>query len=312
MNTTRSVRSPRCNVVARTLVLASLGVALGFSTSFAATVTWNGTDGEYTTGSNWSTSSVPNTNAGDTARITAGAVTYTAGGDLPIHAGGTLQISGGSWTQAGGVAWIQMSGGNILVDGGIFNQGTAGNIIRNATSSITVTAGTANLNGNYINEVATSGTLSISGTGTVNIAGEFKPIESFTLSGGALSANLISFADGPGSVNVSSGTISLDGSGGNSGFYGGGGGKSLNFTEGSTGSLFFRSYTLTELTSDGFMTNGTITYAGAIDGAKFNLSETGGGVLVSAISAVPEPSTYAALAGLAILAGTVVRRRKHN
>lgn len=307
MNLHRSTSSLRSGAV-KTLALASLG-ALSFSPSFAATVTWNGSSGDYATPANWIGNSVPDTNNGDTAHITAGAVTYAAGPDLHIHAGGTLRVSGGSWTQAGGIAWIQMAGGHILVDGGVFTQGTAGDIVRNSSSSITVSAGTASLNGNYINQ-ASNGTLAISGTGVVNIANEFKPVETFTMSGGTLSANLISFADGAGFINFSGGTISLDGSGGNSGFYGGSLAKSLNFTDGSTASLFFRSYTLTELESDGFMSNGTITYNGAIDASKFTISETGGGVLVSAISSVPEPSAYAGLAGLAILGATALRRRK--
>jgi hypothetical protein len=275
----------------------------------AATITWGGSDGEYTTGSNWVGSSVPNTNGGDTARITAGNVTYTPGGDLPLHSGGTLRISGGSWTQVVGNAWIQMAGGTILVDGGVFNQGTAGNIILDAASAITVTAGTANLNGNYIYQAST-GALNISGTGTVNIANEFKPIDTFTMSGGSLSANLISFADGPGSINFSGGLISLNGGGGNSGFYGGGT-QSLNFTSGSTGSLFFSSYTTAELSSDGFLTNGTIRVNGSIDASQFTLVEANGGVYVNlTASAVPEPSTYAALAGILTLGFVIVRRRR--
>lgn len=294
----------------------SLGALIAATTTLltpamltAATITWGGSDGEYTTAANWTGGSLPNTGGGDTARITAGVVTYTPGGDLALQNGGTLRVSGGSWTQVGGIAWIQMAGGNILVDGGVFNQGTAGNIVLNASSSITVTAGTANLSGNYIYQAA-NGSFSISGTGTVNIANEFKPIDTFTMSGGKLSANLISFADGPGSINFSGGLISLNGAGGNSGFYGGGT-QSLNFTSGSTGSLFFSSYTTTELSSDGFLTNGTIRVNGAIDSGLFTLTAADGGVYVSlTASAVPEPSTYAALAGAAILGFVVVRRRR--
>lgn len=290
-------------------IIAATATLLAPSIASAATVVWGGSTGEYTTAANWVGSALPNTAAGDTAHITAGAVTYTPGGDLALQNGGTLRISGGSWTQAGGIAWIQMAGGGILVDGGVFNQGTAGNIVLNASSSITVTAGTANLNGNYIYQ-ASSGTFAISGTGTVNVANEFKPIDTFTMSGGKLTANLISFADGPGSINFSGGQISLNGGGGNSGFYGGGT-QSLNFTSGSTGSLFFSSYTTTELASDGFLTNGTIRFNGTIDSGQFTLTSADGGVYVSlTAAAVPEPSTFASLAGAAILGFTVLRRRR--
>ena len=289
------------------LIALPVAAAFTLSTASAATVIWGGTSGEYTTGANWIGGSVPNTNGGDTAKINAGAVTYTPGGDLPIHAGGKLEISGGSWTQVVNNNWIQLSGGTILVDGGVFNQGTAGNIVTDATSSITVTSGTANLNGNYIYQ-ASGGSLAISGTGVVNVAGEFKPIDTFTMSGGKLTADLISFADGPGSINFSGGQISLNGAGANSGFYGGGT-KSLNFTSSSTGSLFFSSYTLGDLTADGFMTNGTIQYNGATPSGQFTLTAADGGVYVS-LTTVPEPSTYAAIFGAAALGYVMVRRRR--
>ena len=307
MNIQRSYLSAR-GAPSKTLALVCLSAFI-FAQAHAATVTWGGGDGEYTTGANWTGSSVPNTNGGDTAVINSGNVTYTPGGDLAIHSGGKLQISGGSWTQSGGIAWIQMTGGSLLVNGGTFNQGTAGNIITDATSSVTVTSGTANLSGNYIYQ-ASGGALTISGTGTVNVAGEFKPIDTFSMSGGKLTANLISFADGPGSITFSGGSISLNGAGANSGFYGGGT-KSLNFTSSSTGSLFFSSYTLTELTSDGFLTNGTIRYNGTIDAGQFTLTAADSGVYVSLTSAaIPEPSTYAALAGMVILGTAVLARRR--
>ncbi|MFZ4774742.1 MAG: PEP-CTERM sorting domain-containing protein [Terrimicrobiaceae bacterium] len=274
----------------RTSLLALSCLSALSLNSQAATVVWGGSSGEYTTGANWVGGAVPNTNGGDTAQINAGAVTYTPGGDLAIHSGGALQINGGSWTQAGGIAWIQLAGGSLNVAGGTFNQGTAGNIILTATSSINVSSGTANFNGNFLYDPTNLGVLSITG-GTVNVANEFKPISTFTMVGGNLTANLISFADGPGSINFSGGSISLNGAGANSGFYGGGT-KSLNFTSGSSGSLFFSSYTLADLTADGFLTNGTIQYNGAIAAAQFNAVTSGGGVIVSL---VPEPSTYALL-----------------
>lgn len=269
----------------------------------AAIVTWGGSDGDYLTGANWDGGSVPNTGAGDTAVINAGNVTYTPGGDLFIQNGGVLQINGGSWTQAGGIAWIQMAGGILNVAGGVFNQGTSANIVKNASSVINVSAGTANFNGNLIYDSVNTGQLNITG-GTVNVANEFKPIETFSMTTGVLTADLISFADGPGSILFSGGLISVNGAGGNSGFYGGGT-KGLNFTTGSTGSLFFENYTLAELSSDGFLTNGTIQLNGVASAGSFNVFEQGGGVVVTL---VPEPSVMAlACAGF----GTVLffRRR---
>jgi hypothetical protein len=269
----------------------------------AATVVWGGGSGEYLTGSNWVGDAVPSTASGDTAVINSGAVTYTPGGDLAIHSGGALILNGGSWTQSGGIAWIQLGGGSLNVAGGTFNQGTSGNIVRNSGSSITVSAGVANFSGNFINQ-ADLGTFTVAG-GTVNIANEFKPITSFTMTGGTLSANLISFADGPGAIDFTGGTISVDGAGINSGFYGGGT-KSLNFSTGSTGSLFFRNYSLAALTVDHFLTNGTLQLNGVIAPSGFNAVEADGGVV---ITVVPEPSTpLTLLGGMGTL--ILLRRRK--
>lgn len=271
----------------------------------AATVVWGGGNGDYLTGANWVNGSVPNTSAGDTAEINSGAVTYTPGGDLAIHNGGALVLNGGSWTQAGGIAWIQLGGGSLTVAGGTFNQGTAGNIVRDINTTISISAGTANFSGNFLNQ-ANLGNFSITG-GTVNIANEFKPINSFTMTGGTLSVTLISFADGPGIIDFTGGTISVDGSSFYSGFYGGGS-QSLNFSTASTGALFFRNYSLTALAEDGFLTNGTLQWNGAVAPSAFSAVESDGGVVITII---PEPSTPLTLLG-GMGALLLLRRRKSN
>lgn len=313
-----------------TLCMGALTVGLTAMPSInAAVVTWDGVDGEYTDGINWDTDTVPNTAGGDTAVINAGNVNYTPGGDLTIGGGGSLQINGGSWTQSGGVAWIQVGDGSIVVSGGTFNQGTAGNIVLtgggsfvvnggtfnqgsggfevNATSSISVSAGTANLNGNLIYQPTTSVAVSLSGTGTINVAGEFKPVETFTMSSGTLDTALISFADGTGGINFTGGQISLDGAGTFSGFYAPTEDKSINFTTGSTGVLFFKNYTLADLAEDGFLTNNAIQYNGDIDAGAFNVFEVDGGVQVSL---VPEPGALA-LIGMGLLSVAARRRNNH-
>lgn len=290
--------------IASTLV-AGAALAFSFSSAHSAIVTWGGSNGEYTTGSNWNGGNVPNTGAGDTAVINAGNVTYTPGGDLFIQNGGILQINGGSWTQAGGIAWIQLAGGTLNVAGGVFNQGTSQNIVKTASTVINVSSGTANFNGNLIYEPTNSGQLNITG-GTVNVANEFKPISQFTMTSGVLDANLISFADGPGGITFTGGTISLNGAGPFSGFYGGGLAKGLNFTTGSTGTVFFESYTIADLNADGFLTNGTIQLNGAISAGSFTVVEQNGGV---SVSLVPEPSVVAlACGGLSTI--LFFRRRK--
>jgi hypothetical protein len=287
------------------LHLAPLALAalLPIPSLSAATVVWGGGNGDYLTGINWVGGAVPSTTSGDTAVINSGAVAYTPGGDLAIHSGGALVLNGGSWTQAGGIAWIQLGGGSLNVAGGTFNQGTAGNIVRNSGTNITVSDGVANFSGNFINR-ADLGGFTITG-GTVNIGNEFKPIDTFTMTGGTLSANLISFADGPGIINLTGGTISVDGAGFYSGFYGGGT-QSINFSTASTGSLFFRDYSLTALAADNFLTNGTLRWNGAVDPGAFSAVESDGGVVITVI---PEPSTpLTLLGGMATL--MLLRRRK--
>lgn len=285
------------------LLLSALTIA-ALSPASAAIVTWGGSDGDYLTGSNWVGGSVPNTNGGDTAQIDGGNVTYTPGGDLAIHSGGALQINGGSWTQAGGIAWIQLAGGSLNVAGGVFNQGTAGNIVRDSSTTIAVSSGTANFNGNLINDT-NYGVLNITG-GTVNVGNEFKPISSFTMSAGTLNSTLISFADGPGGITFTGGLLSVDGSGSYSGFYGGSLSKGLNFTTGSTGTLFFENYTLSDLTTDAFLTNGTIQYNGAISASSFSAYAQDGGVV---LELVPEPSTVLLACG-GLSAVLFFRRRR--
>jgi len=313
--------------IASTL-LAGAALALSFSPAYSAIVTWGGSNGEYLTGSNWSTGNVPNTNGGDTALINSGNVTYTAGGDLAIHAGGALTLTGGSWTQAGGISWIQVGGGSINVNGGTFNQGTAqnmvlsgggvvnvaggvfnqgsGGFVRDNTSAINVSSGTANLGGNLLYNPTALGTFTVTG-GTVNVENEFKPIADFTMTSGVLSCTLISFADGPGDITLTGGTIAVDGSSFYNGFYGGGA-QGVNFTSGSTGTLFFENYTIADLTADGFLTNGTIQYNGAASAGSFSIVEQGGGVAVTL--AIPEPSALALACGA--LGSAFFFRRRHR
>ncbi|MCW1923679.1 carbohydrate-binding domain-containing protein [Luteolibacter arcticus] len=292
------MKSPCLSSVRFALLLSFLAPA----SLQAATVVWGGSTGDYVTPGNWVDGAVPDTANGDTAVINSGNATYSPGSDLAIHNGGALVINGGSWSQAGGDAWIQLSGGALTVAGGTFNHGSSSNIVRNASSSITVSAGVANFNGDFRNEAAL-GTFAITG-GTVNIAYEFKPITSFTMSAGTLTASVISFADGPGSIDFTGGTISVEGASFYNGFYGGGT-QSLNFSTGSTGSLFFRNYSLGELTTDEFLINGTIRWNGTIAPSSFSAVESDGGVLVTI---VPEASTT--LTWLAGMGALLMRRRR--
>jgi hypothetical protein len=271
-------------------VLLMICAALA-SLSPAEVFEWNGGEGEYTEASNWTPASVPDLAAGgNTAKISSGAVTYTPGGDLVVHNGSTLQISGGSFIQLGGIAWMQMAGGHLLVDGGTFNQGECANIVRDAASSITVSAGTANFSGSLMFE-ENMGDFIISGTGVVQVENEFKPIKTFTITGGTLRAVLVSLSDGPGSLEISGGRVEIDGSAVGHGVYRTENDGSISFTRGSTGTLFVKNMTLDQFRISGFLSNGAITYKGKVNSSSFDVVEVEGGVEIS-LYPVDTPSPF--------------------
>jgi fibronectin-binding autotransporter adhesin len=324
MNT--QITSASLRGATRPLALAVL-IAAGLSSSaFAQTTwTWNGVDGEYTTGGNWDQATAPNlTVSGNVAVINSGNVTYTPGGDLAINNGGTLRINGGSWTQVVGNAWIQMGGGNLVVAGGTFNQGTAGNIIRNAGSSVTISSGAANFNGEFANSgaltisggnvsiqnnfVANTGTVNISG-GAITVGGELKfQGADMLISGGTISAALISFDATAASFDISGGTINLSGNF-TDGIFANSPDAYLNFTLGSTGELHLASVSTTGAAN---LLGGRIRLDDTIDSAAFEIvSDGAAGSIISLVgSNIPEPSSFAALAGLGVLGFVASRRRR--
>jgi len=291
--------------VSKSLATAIFAVALPFSLQAQ---TWKGVDGEYTLGSNWIGEAVPVLTTGDTALITGGDVTYTPGGDLFITNGSTLQISGGSWSQAGAVSWIQMNGGNLLVDGGEFSQGSSGNILRNETSSITVSSGAASFNGNFLHDVG-FGSLSLSG-GVMNIGNEFRNnVAGFDINGGALAVTTGIAFNGSESVNISSGSVSVDASWNDLGFFAAEIGSSVNFTTGSTGTLRLRGYDTAGSDFETILVNGNrLSINGASTTiADFITTSSGGDLLVSVI---PEPSSILMLlTGMGLLITSLHRRK---
>jgi hypothetical protein len=332
-----------------TLRASHLGLSFAgllLASAALADSTWNGVDGEYTTAGNWTPSGVPVLTSGATATINAGNVTYTPGGDLFITNGSTLQISGGSFTQAGGIAFMQMAGGNLLVNGGSFNQGTSGAIVRNASSSITVSSGSATFNGAFVNNgsltlsggttsiggqfgsettgvfsisaglltvqnnfVVTTGTVNING-GTVNIGGELKSLGAdFTISGGTVTALLISFDATAASFDISGGSLVLSGNF-TDGIFANSPDAYLNFTTGSTGELKLTSVSATGAAN---LLASRVRFNDTIDAGAFEIVADGAGSIVRLIpSSVPEPSSYAMLAGLGVIGFVSLRRRRRD
>lgn len=171
----------------------------------AATANFTGAvNSDYKNVGNWSGGAIPDTANGDTAVIANGsAVTYdpslAPAGDYVISNGGTLQVTNGSWSQITSGAWIQLGAGgvdgngHILVNGGTFNQGTAGNTPFNVSgtgNTFTITSGSANFT-SQVNAVSGI-TWNINGGTTAMTAGPL-----IVQSGGR--------------VNVSAGTLNLGG-----------------------------------------------------------------------------------------------------
>jgi len=256
------------------LRLTALGLLSAIPTDMlhAGDVKWKGQNGEYTSGSNWLKGEVPKTGEGDTALIPSGDVTYTPGGDLTMANGGRLQISGGSWTQVSDPAYIRLSGkGSILIDGGIFNQGTSSSVpfaVEGTDNVFSITSGTANITSSF--NVPAGLTYSQTG-GTVNVGGEFDfNTTTVSMSGGILNTTLITGVNvqdqGKAVFNFSGGVINLSSE---TGIYGGGPTQYVNFTPDSTGVINFNHASVTETKVEEWVANSVIQ----IDNAPAKTSE---------------------------------------
>ncbi len=311
--------------------------ALVFSSglAIAADITWNGsTDNNWSEASNWTPASVPNLSGTGSDNAFVGGIAEYDGvqaGDFFLNNGNSLTMtSGGSWEQINGVAWIQAIGGTLNVNnGGSFNTGTAGNIVIGTGTTFNI-AGTFNTNSiamgltgdismylttgaNFINTAgnfiinSADATFHLSG-GTASI-GEFNAINGdMVISGGTLNTSIISFNDAAqaSSFDLSGGRINVA-SNNFQGIYAIGEDDYVNFTIGGSGSLYIEGITEGEALL--LTTDGRLRYDDAIGNISF--SESGSGYLFTG-PAVPEPSTYAGLAGLAALAFSWLRRRKQS
>lgn len=353
--------------------LALTGLFSLGSSAFAATTTWNGSTGDWATGSNWS-NGVPDLTSGDAAIINAGTAQYTPGNDLSLNSGASITINGGGFTQLTGPAWIKIGTtgtGTVTVNsGGTFNSGTSTNVFVgnggtgvvnvNGGSFLTSTAvivasgssftstggssvvtiggnlevtGAVNANGgafSFNNLILNSGanfgiggssvsqsgnlnvdlgrTFSVSG-GTFSLNGELKPTGgNVVVSGGHITANLISFDGVPADtvpLSLSGGIVEISGNF-NNGIWNSAG-SYVNFTSGSSGQLIFTSVTASAITGS---LGSTIKYNGTTDTSQFVVTTYGGsGSMVSLLS-VPEPSSYAIMAGAASLGFVLIRRRR--
>jgi hypothetical protein len=293
------------------LPLITAALFTGAFTASADDITWSGPGTDYLTGGNWGGGNVPVLTGTDNAFI-GGTAIYTPGGDYVLQGGSTLTITnGGSWTQAGGVAWIQAAGGNLVVNsGGSFDTGTAGNIIRDAGTSISVNGGTFSYNaGNF---ATGTGSFSLASGSTFNASGEFNLGDNFTFSSGtnynggsvitALANTYILTVDGS-SLSVVDNGPSI------AGFYGF---DSINnyidFTS-NGGTITIAGVDGGGTEVQNAINTGMFRYNGAIDATNITYSDLGGGSF-QVLAAIPEPSSFALLAGFLALGSIMMRRRK--
>jgi len=213
----------------------------------------------------------------------------------------------------------------------------SGTISSNSTNTLNLVvagSGTQALNGSNLSFY---GTTAVSG-GTLSLGGNLTNNTSVTVSGGTLTSSVANVNLGTGGVSMSSGSINPRGTGAagtftlaaNQNFTTTGGtlsfniGTALDQIKGSgTGTFGLANSTLDLTLGTGFAY--TSTYAilsgfssGSVSGLTItgydttnwvaNLANTG--VLSFSAAAIPEPSTYAALLGAAVLGFAAIRRRR--
>lgn len=230
--------------------------------------------------------------------------------------------------------------GNTTISGAIANN-NAGNTVASAltvtntgtttlsgantyTGVTTISAGTVLVNGSHVGAAAYSvaSGATLGGTGSINLSAGNGNVTfangaklqasssdaiSFTLGAGVLdlsgalsaaSASLFFTLDAPGSTVVSASSASI-------------GAGVLNFDDFSfiTGAGFGAgTYTLFDLTSFSGSLGSSLT--GTIGGLNATISLAGNDIILTTASAIPEPASAAALAGVAGLALVASRRRR--
>jgi hypothetical protein len=313
------------------------------ASAYAAPIAWNNTTGDWGVNTNWNPTTVPNIQGpgADTVTINnGGTVTYSGtDGDWRNNTTVLVDGSGSSWVQSTN-NWLKIADGTgttgslTVSNGGSFDISAAGNafignggvgtlLVDNGTfkaqsilvnpnngttnaSLFTVQGNSSSVSATNI-EIYTTGKMNIT-SGIVSDTGQWHPRGAGlngTISGGLISATVLSFdGDTSATYDISGGTILSTDGGTFQGLFTTGG--YLNFTAGSTGAydVINGGITLGQATS--LITDGRIRHQGLIAPADFVITPIANGYEIKLL-AVPEP---ASLGLMALGALALLRRRK--
>ncbi len=187
------------------IILISLVILLNMasvSSAVNANITWDngGGDGNWNTGTNWSTDAVPNTTS-DYARINM------ATG--PVFSGQTA-TAWRIYLEGAGNGTITMDGGSLTLNNYLYMANTATD-----RGTLTVNSGTITITGHLYCGVLGTATLNMS-DGAINLSGTFyvardaNSVATVNLSGGTITCNALSVRTNSSTAN---GTINITGAG---------------------------------------------------------------------------------------------------